>query len=221
VSRDQPAATAARLENLYTGAITDVLDRRGYLNQTLPPEIVPLRAGMRLAGPAYPVEGHPHRGHDHDTSIRRILEMLGSVPPGQVAVYQTNDRESAHLGELSVTSLKARGCAGVVLDGGCRDVELILREDFPVFARYLTPQDCVPRWELVAHRDVTVTIGSVQIAPGDWVVGDRDGIVVVPSGVLADVLEEAEAKVSVEGKIRAEVREGVLPLDAYDAYGTF
>ncbi|HXO10105.1 MAG TPA: hypothetical protein VN880_18830, partial [Solirubrobacteraceae bacterium] len=71
---------ALRFSSLYTGALTDVLDRHGLMQQTLPAEIVPLREGMRLAGPAYPVLGRPHPGHDYDTSIRLVLEMLGSVP---------------------------------------------------------------------------------------------------------------------------------------------
>jgi regulator of RNase E activity RraA len=221
MSLDELAGLAERFAAVYTGAITDVLDRRGLLHQTLPPEIAPLRPGMRLAGPAYPVEGRPHPGHAYDSSIRKILEMLGSVPAGHIAVYQTNDRECSQIGELSVTSLKARGCAGAVLDGGCRDVEFILREDFPVFARYTTPQDSVPRWELLAHGDVTVVIGGVRIAPGDWIVADWDGIVVVPGVVLIEVLEEAEAKAAVESEIRSAVREGTPPLEAYDRYGTF
>jgi 4-hydroxy-4-methyl-2-oxoglutarate aldolase len=206
---------------LYTGAITDVLDRMGFLHQTLPPDITSLRPGMKLAGPAYPIEGRPHPNQDYDTSVRRVLDMLGHVPTGYVAVYQTNDRGSAHLGELSVTSLKARGCAGAVIDGGCRDIDLILEEDYPVFARYTTPQDCTYRWELVAHGDVTVTIGAVQIAPGDYVVADADGIVVVPQGALLEVLEQAEAKVATEIEIREAVRAGTLPLEAYERFGTF
>ena len=124
---------ARRFSSLYTGALTDVLDRHGYLQQTLGADIAPLRPGMRLAGPVYPVLGRPRPGHDYDTSIRRILEMLGSVPSGSVAVYETNERSAAHFGELSATSLASRGCAGAVLDGGARDAEYILREDFPVF----------------------------------------------------------------------------------------
>jgi regulator of RNase E activity RraA len=147
--------------------------------------------------------------------------MLGSVPPGHVAVYQTNDTSSAHLGELSVTSLKARGCAGAVIDGGCRDVEFILREDYPVFCRYTTPQDCVLRWELVAHGDVTVEIGGVTVARGDYVVADRDGVVVIPVTVLEEVLEAAETMVATESEVRVAVREGVLPLDAYERFETF
>ena len=212
---------AGRFFALYTGALTDVLDRQGYLQQTLPPELLPLRPGMRLAGPAYPILGRPHPGHDYDTSIRKILEMLGSVTPGSVAVYQTNDRASAHLGELSVISLASRGCAGAVIDGGARDADYILREGFPVFSRYVTPQDCVPRWELLAHGDVTVVIGGVRIAPGDWIVGDVDGIVVVPGERIEEILAEAEAKVATENEIRDAVRAGTLPLDAYERFGTF
>lgn len=212
---------ARRFSALYTGALTDVLDRHGFLQQTLPPELAPLEPSMRLAGPVYPVLGRPHPGHDYDRSIRLIMEMLGSVPSGHVAVYQTNDRSAAQLGELSVTSLAARGCAGAVLDGGVRDAEYILREAFPVFSRYVTPQDCVPRWELLAHGDVTIVVGGVQASPGDWIVGDADGLVIVPAGHVEAILAEAKEKVGTENEIRDSVRGGMLPLAAYEQYGTF
>jgi 4-hydroxy-4-methyl-2-oxoglutarate aldolase len=215
------AELARRFSSVYTGALTDVLDRHGYLQQTLPPAIAALQPGMRLAGPVHPVLGRPHPGHDYDTSIRLILEMLGSVAPEHVAVYQTNDRACAHLGELSATSLGSRGCAGAVIDGGTRDVDFILREGFPVFTRYVTPQDCVSRWELLAHGDVTIVVGGVRVAPGDWIVGDRDGVVVVPGERVEDVLAEAEEKVATENQIRESVRRGTLPLDAYERHGTF
>jgi 4-hydroxy-4-methyl-2-oxoglutarate aldolase len=215
------ADLAHRFSAVYTGALTDVLDRHGHLQQTLPPELAPLRPGSRLAGPAYPILGRPHPGHDYDTSIRLVLEMLGAVPTGSVAVYQTNDRASAQFGELSATSLASRGCAGAVIDGGTRDAEYILREDFPVFSRYVTPQDCVPRWEVLAHGDVTIVVGGVRVAPGDWIVGDRDGVVVVPAELVEQVLSEAEAKIATEDEIRDAVRSGTLPLAAYERFGTF
>ena len=115
------ADLAARFSSVYTGALTDVLDRHGLLQQTLPPELAPLREGMRLAGPVYPVLGRPHPSHDYDTSIRLVLDMLVAVPPGHVAVYETHDSSSAHLGVLSVTWLASRGCAGAVIEGGERD----------------------------------------------------------------------------------------------------
>jgi len=212
---------ASRFAAIYTGAIADVLDRMGRFEQTLPPAIRPLRPGMRLAGPVYTVEGRPRPNADYDTSLRATLEMLGAVPPGHVAVYQTHGEGSAHLGELSVTSLKARGCAGAVIDGGCRDVDYILREDYPVFTRHVTPQDCTHRWQVTGHGDVTIEIGGALIAPGDWVVGDEDGVIVVPGDVVPGVLEAAEAMVTTENSIRDAVREGMTPLAAYERFGTF
>ena len=126
---------------------------------------------------------------------------------------------SAHLGELSVTSLKARGVAGCVLDGGCRDIRFILDEGFPVFSRFVTPEDSTWRWELEATQ-VPLTIGRVRIEPGDWIVGDDDGVVVVPHAIAESVLVEAETKAATENEIRAAVRDGMPPLEAYEQYGT-
>ena len=119
-------------------------------------------------------------------------------------------KSTAHLGELSVTSLQARGVAGCVLDGGCRDVRFILDEGFPVFCSHVTPEDSTWRWELEATQ-VPITIGRVRVEPGDWVVGDDDGVVVVPAGIAEDVLAEAEEKAATESEIRAAVREGMSP----------
>ena len=206
---------------MYTAALADVLDRRGMRTQTLPPDLVPLRSGMRVAGPVYPIKGRAAPGADYDVSIRTVLEMLGSVPAGHVSVYESGDRESAHLGELSVISLKSRGVAGAVIDGGCRDVELMLREGFPVFSRYTTPQDGIGRWEVVAHGDVDIEIGGVRLSRGDWILADADGIVEIPSAVAPDVVAEAEEKVATENAIRVAIRAGTTPLDAFERYGTF
>jgi len=146
--------------------------------------------------------------------------MLGNVPAEHVAVYSCAHDVSAHLGELSVTSLKARGVAGCVLDGGCRDVRFILEEGFPVFCRFVTPEDSTWRWELEATQ-VPVTIGNVRIDPGDWIVADDDGVMVVPQHFAESVLAEAEAKAATESEIRAAVRDGMTPLKAYERFGTF
>ena len=215
------ANLAARCNALYTAAIADVLDRRGLMAQTLPPELVPLREGTRLAGPAYPIKGWPASGGDYDASLRKVLDMLVSIPAGHVCVYETGDHETAHIGELSVTALQARHVAGAVIDGGCRDVDLIVRADFPVFSRFTTPQDSTGRWELDGHGDVELAIGGVRVDRGDWIVADRDGIVVVPAPIAEDVIAEAEEKAATENEIRAAVRAGTAPLDAYERYGTF
>jgi 4-hydroxy-4-methyl-2-oxoglutarate aldolase len=209
-----------RFADLYTAALADALDARGLHRQTLPHSIRPLAPGTRVAGPAFTVEGGAVEIENYDEALRRVLAMLGEIPAGHVAVYACSHDESAHLGELSVASLKARGVAGAVLDGGCRDVRFIREEGFPVFTRFVTPEDSTWRWQLRTTQ-LPIVIGRVQIEPGDWIVGDDDGVVVVPAGIAEEVLVEAEAKAAAENEVRAAVREGVLPLDAYERYGTF
>ena len=108
-----------RLEAIYTAALADILDAHGHHDQTLPPDIRSLERGARVAGPAYTVKGgaasNPN-AEAYDQAIRKVLEMLGDVPAGAVAVYACEQEVSAHLGELSVTSLKTRGVAGCVLE---------------------------------------------------------------------------------------------------------
>lgn len=213
-------ALRERFGAVYTAALTDVLDGMGYRRQTLPPEIAPLEPGMRVAGPAFAVEGRTNHEIDPDASIRRILKMLGDVPAGHVAVYEPGDTTCAHFGELSATSLQVHGVAGVVINGGCRDVDLVARTGLPVFARYRTPQDAVSRWEVLAWGHA-IEIEGVAVATGDYIVGDADGVAVIPRDLIDPVLEEAELLVGTENRIRDAVREGMKPLAAYEKFGKF
>lgn len=205
---------------VYTAVLADILDGRGFHAQTLPPSIRPLGPGMRLAGPAFTVSGQPAKTTDYDAALRKVLAMLGDVPAGHVAVYACAQDISAHLGELSVTSLQARGAAGCVLQGGCRDVRFVLETGFPVFSSHVAPDDSTYRWEL-EDTQVPIAIGAVRVEPGDWVVGDDDGVVVIPQALAEEVLAEAERKAATETEIRDAVREGMPPLEAYERFGTF
>lgn len=209
-----------RFGAIYTGAIVDVLDELGLPNQALPYEITPIREGMRVAGPAFPIEGRPHPDMQHEDSMLKILEMLGEAPAGHVCVYQTHDTTSSHLGELSVVALKARGCVGAVIDGGCRDIRHILSEDFPVFCRYTTPIDAVGRWEVTGFGR-EVFIAGIRVRAGDYIVADLDGSVVIPLEVCDEVLQRSEAVAHTENLVRDAVRAGMTPIDAYRQHGRF
>jgi regulator of RNase E activity RraA len=203
-----------------TAALVDVMDDLGHREQTLPASIRALTPGMRLAGQAFTVDGRPDDHGDWDGAIRKTLAMLGAVPSGHVAMYQCDHDRSAHFGELSAASLASRGVAGCVIDGGCRDVRLIQELGFPVFTRFVTPEDSTWRWQVTATQ-VRIAIGTTGIAPGDWVVGDEDGVVVVPANIAEEVLRAAEEKVGTESEIRVAVRDGMTPLEAFERYGTF
>lgn len=209
-----------RFLQIYTAALTDILDERGLREQTLPADIRPLVPGTRIAGQAFTVQGAAVDVQDWDAGIRKTLAMLGSVPSGHIAVYSCAMDHAAHFGELSATSLLSRGVAGCVIDGGCRDTRFIAEVGYPVFSRFVTPEDCTWRWEVQATQ-VPIVIGRVHIQPGDWIVGDEDGVVAVPRGIAAEVLDQAEAKAGTESLIRDAVRSGMTPLEAYEQYGTF
>ena len=218
--RVAPRDLCARYGRIYTAAITDVLDHLGCYNQTLPHDIVGLTPGTRLAGIAFPASGKPSRNADTEAAIRAFLTLLGVVPRDAILVIQANDDAAAHFGELSAVALKARGARGVVVDGATRDAAYILRERFPVFCRYRTPLDSLPRW-LAVEWGRPVTIGEVRVHAGDVVVGDLDGVAVVPQGLAVQVLLECEALLDTENRVRDAVRKGMAPLAAYEKFGVF
>jgi 4-hydroxy-4-methyl-2-oxoglutarate aldolase len=211
-----------RFARIYTAAITDVMDEMGLRRQTLPPAIQPLAGGMRAAGYAFTARGRPHSGspRDRDQTLKRFLAMLGAAPTDSVLVLAAHDNVAAHFGELSAEWFRARKVRGAVIDGATRDTASIVRMGFPTFVRYRTPQDSVPRWR-VADWGQPVTIGGVRVSLGDLVVGDLDGVIVIPRRVAHEVLGRCEKLVGTENKVRAAVRRGMTPLAAYQKFGSF
>ncbi len=156
-----------------------------------------------LAGRALTIAGEPTTSEDPEVIFIPFLKMLGDVKPGDILVSQPHDDLAAHLGELSAETAQFRGARGAVIDGGARDTDYILKLKFPVFARYKTPVDIVGRWRLVAYN-VPIEIGRVHIKPGDYMVGDRDGVLVIPQAIAEEVVAKAEAVVQ-DRKSRSEI----------------
>ncbi|MGH9455532.1 MAG: RraA family protein, partial [Terriglobia bacterium] len=209
-----------RFSVIYTGAISDVLDEMGYRDQVLPSEIQGLKTDHQITGIAMPVEGQLTQSLDPEEIFIPVLKMLGSLSNGDVIVSQPHDGVSAHLGELSAESAKFRGARGAVIDGGARDIDYILRLGFPVFCKYRTPADIMGRWKLVSWGQ-PIQIGRVKIRRGDFIVGDKDGVLVIPNDITLDVLNKSEAVVGTENLVRKAILEGVHPVDAYRTYGRF
>ena len=209
-----------RFSVIYTGAISDVLDEMGYRNQVLPSDIQGLTLDQRVTGVALTVEGQSTESVDPEEIYIPILEMLGALNHGDVIVTQPHDNVSAHIGELSAETARFRGARGAVIDGGARDVDYILRLGFPVFCRYRTPKDVVGRWKVVSVGR-PIRIGAVTIRRGDFVVGDKDGVLVIPQEITPQVLEKSEEVVGTENLVRKAVLQGVHPVDAYRKHGRF
>ena len=222
MSAPAPAANdlAERLGRCDTGVVYDVLRSRGHTECHLPPPIVPLDPGMVAAGPVFTVRGLPDATVSPHETLLRWTGLLGRAPKGHVVMVQGNDAERALMGELSAETLQFRGVRGYIVDGGCRDTAFIRRIGFPVFCDKATPRDIVGAWVPVAF-DEPISYGQVVVRPGDWVLADCDGIVVVPQAVAAEVIEEATAAMATEDKVRAAILSGVDPQQAYLEHGKF
>jgi regulator of RNase E activity RraA len=209
-----------RLAACYTGAVHDVLRMMGHDNIVLPPEIKAIAPGMRLAGPAWTVSGHLDRNRARDETLLAWCTMLSKAPAGHVIVCQPHNHEIALMGELSAQTLQARGVLGYVVDGGSRDTDLLLAQGFPVFCSFLTPADIVERWIPDSFAE-PITIGTVTITTGDYLLGDRDGVVVIPQSIVQEVVTRTEKVVATESDMRRALLGGMDPVEAYRTFGKF
>jgi 4-hydroxy-4-methyl-2-oxoglutarate aldolase len=211
---------ADRLARCYTGVVFDTLRARGHVDCILPPTIVPLDRGMVAAGPVFTVRGRPDTTVSAHESLLRWTELLARAPRGHVVMTQGNDAERALMGELSAETLQFRGVRGYIVDGGCRDTAFIRRLGFAVFCDKATPRDIVGAWVPVAY-DEPINFGQVVVRPGDFVLADCDGIVVIPQAIAAEVVAAATASMQTEDKVRAAILSGVDPRQAYLDHGKF
>lgn len=209
-----------RLSRCYTGIIQDVLRNQGLKQQSLPYDIMPLTDATRVAGPVFTMTGDPCGDDCDDDVLLSWTGFLSAALPGYVVICQPNDSVVAHMGELSAETLSAKGVLGYVVDGGTRDVEFIRKLGFPVFCRYRTPADVVGYWKVTAMQ-VPIKIGQVSIDPGDYLIGDQDGVMIIPRAIAETVVTEAETLMNTENLVRKAIREGVDPQQAYLQYRKF
>lgn len=208
------------LETAYTGAVYDAVRELGHSNCTLPPEICPVDPSVKLVGKVWTCSGALSENVSQDASLLSWTGMLSAAPSGSVVVCQPNDSTIAHMGELSAETLKFRGVKGYIVDGGNRDTDFILRIGFPVFCRYLTPSDIVGRW-VVETMGKPIVIGDASVRTGDFVIGDCDGVVIVPSAMASDVALHVQEVMNTENELRTMILGGMDPQQAYLKYRRF
>jgi len=216
-------AIRARYLKVETANVSDVLDELGILDQGLSADFRPFPNGdQKIAGWAYTIRGQlsPYAGSGDPDKMR----ALEGVSEGDITVWSGGGAEGiCFFGELIALGMQVRGCAGALVDGGIRDVQWLHKHGFPVYARYRTPVQSIGRWKVNAS-DLPVylpgaTSARVSVAPGDFILGDVDGVIVVPNQMVLPVLEKVEKLTEMETKIRAELDAGASLAAVLEKYG--
>jgi 4-hydroxy-4-methyl-2-oxoglutarate aldolase len=209
----------ARFEKLYSGAINDVLREMCLPDQALPCEIMPLRDEMVVCGPAFTVKAAKDPTMGGELELR--VKMLDELRPGHIVVWNANGQDNAsHWGGVMTRASLKRGCRGAIVDGGIRDTKDILDQKFPVWYRYRTSTGALSHTKIVGYQ-VPIFVGEVIIKPGDLIMADIDGALVIPRKIAVAVLERAEAIERNEGEIKEWVDAGLSAEEIHDRGGYF
>lgn len=205
-------------QNLYTSVISDSLDDLGFRDQAMRENIRPVLPEARLAGWARTM-ACVDIFHVMENPYAMEIEAVDSMLAGEVAVVSTGESvRNGPWGELLSTASQARGARGAVVDGLIRDVRKIQEIGFPVFATGMKPVDSKGRGVMLDYN-VPVMCGGILVHPGDLVVADFDGIVVVPRSAVPETIHLATDKASRESNTRRELMEGALLGEVFAKYG--
>jgi len=218
VSSERDLGLVDRLGRLYSAVVADTLDRLGIQANAMAPRIRPLYPTAKLAGFAatvhcVEVDGPPAEREDW---YKGELEAVDALAPGDVMVVSTC--RGCYWGELLATASRYRGARGIVVDAYTRDTLALIEMEFPTFVAGISPQDSLGRIEVDAVG-VPIESGGITVHPGDLVLGDHDGVVVVPAAAAEEVLTLAEQNLAGENLVRQKLAEGMPVSEAFRTYG--
>lgn len=205
-------------KELYTAVICDTLDELGYRNQAMNEAIRPLQSNGVIVGRAKTVLAVDVY-HVAENPYEKEIEAIDSIQEDEMVVVSTNNSTRNGIwGELLSTASKMRGANGAIIDGLIRDTQKITELEFPVYCTGYKPVDSRGRG-MVIDYDCIIEAGGVTVHPGDMIVGDRDGVVVIPQHLFEETIKIALDKARRENSTRQELLEGKLLKDVYEKYG--
>lgn len=209
------------LASAGTAVIADVFDALGHVPPVFDNRLATVGPSRCFSGPAYTIGGEPASYVGGD---RAKLAAIDQMPRGVVAVWASRDAEGVCcFGDLLASSMVARGCMATVVDGGVRDVSYLQGLPMPIVARYRTPAQGIGRWRVTACQTPVRVRGALtewlDVAPGDAIVGDADGIIAIPKPLLSEIAAKVAAWSESDMKARDEILAGLPLLEALSKYG--
>ena len=212
-------------EELFVAVIGDILDGLGFMQQFLPAEIRPIRDDMQVLGRAMTVLTVDYPGGEVDGQTEwsgmpygLLFRALDDLKRNEVYVSAGGSPEYSMWGELMTTRAQHLGARGAVLAGYSRDTDGVLALDFPTFSRGGYAPDSGPRSRVLDYR-IPVRIGQVTINPGELIIGDRDGVLVIPQEAEEEAISLALEKARTENLVRIAIEKGMSAEEAFNTFG--
>ena len=190
--------------HVSTPNISDAMHRKGVMR-----DIKPLFENIKLVGKAVTVQ-------TFEGDWAKPVEATDAAKKGDVIVVYAGSKDVAPWGELASRSCKQRGIAGIVIDGAVRDVDEIRRLKFPVFAKYVVPNAGEPKG--FGELNTEITCGGQNVKPGDWIIGDDNGVVIVPKEHAYEIARRAKEVWKAEERVREEIKRGRTLSQVLDLY---
>ncbi|MEN6437159.1 MAG: RraA family protein [Syntrophobacter sp.] len=200
-----PKELVEGFRSISTSTVSDILDQMGL--DCLVSEIKAVKDDFKMVGPAVTIKEVSGIAGTYTIADFKMGKVIDTAHPGDVLVFDNAGMEISTWGGMASTAAKVKGIEGVLIDGGSRDADEVVELEFPVFSRHITPRGARSRIRMI-EMNGTVKCGGIRVDPGDIIMADRTGIIVIPKKKAAEVLEIAKKTEEGEKYFTEQLRQG-------------